>query len=156
MDNEHDVKWLKDRAEVESLAYIYGRAVDSRTREGYALFDQCMTPDVEVVYEFGTWKGVETQKKVTGDNMLRVFTFTHHIITNPLITITGDTAVGEYRCMAAHGMSTPKGQKVVFGGSTYTQDCVRTPAGWRIRRHHCGKSWIDDNGELLALMVGNT
>jgi hypothetical protein len=154
MSESRDLRWLLDCEDIKRLAYLYGRGIDARQVEDYSLFDQCLLPDVEIVYEFGTWKGLEEHKKITAANMLRVFTFTHHLITNPLISIKGDRATASYRCTAAHGIKTPQGEKIVYGGSTYTQDCVRTADGWRVSRHSCGKSWIDDQGELLAMMVG--
>jgi hypothetical protein len=105
------------------------------------------------VYTFGTWRGLEEHKKVTAANMLKVFTFTHHIITNPIIQITGDTAIGSYRSAAAMGIKATQGEKVIYGGATYIQECVRTPQGWRVQRHIEENPWMDDEGgNLLALM----
>jgi hypothetical protein len=156
MNDMKEIARVYDQAAIERLAYLYGRGVDARDAAGHdTYFDQCLLPDVEMVYEFGTWQGRDEHKRITAENMWKVFTFTHHLITNGIVDIDGDTATASYRCTAAHGMRTASGEKTVFGGSTYIQDCIRTPEGWRISRHVCEKSWIDDDGSLLAAMVGS-
>jgi hypothetical protein len=147
---------LSDTYEIQKLAFLFGMALDSRSVEGYELFDQCMTPDVEVSYEFGCWKGLAAQKENTRKMLTDVFTFTHHIVSNPVITITGDEADAKYKVTGAHGVRDGEGQRVIWGGAVYQQYCVRTSSGWRIKRHCCGKSWVDDSTGLMArLMAGS-
>src|SRR5690606_5210628 len=90
---------LRDSADIQRLAYLYGRGVDARTPEEHdKYFDACLAADAEIVYEFGSWKGLDAHKRITAENMLKVFTFTHHLITNPIIDVQGDTARASYRC----------------------------------------------------------
>jgi hypothetical protein len=146
---------IATHVQIERLAYLYGRGVDGRDHsEHNKYFDQCLMADVEMVYEFGTWRGREEHKRITAENMWTMFTFTHHLITNPLIEADGDTALASYRCTAAHGIKSDDRSRVVYGGSTYIQECVMTESGWRISKHICEKSWIDDDGSLMASMIG--
>jgi len=138
---------LRDRIEIERLVFLYGRALDGREEGDENLFDACM---LEVEYPFGTWKGVAEHKRIHRATIRVLFTMTQHVISNPLIEIRGDTASAQYYVHAAHGIATEGGQKIVYGGAVYTHDLVRTDAGWRIRRHHCRPTWIDDEGGLLA------
>jgi hypothetical protein len=48
---------------------------------------------------------------------------------------------------------TAEGDKVIYGGATYNQDCIRTSEGWRVQRHVEENPWIDDDGALLAMMT---
>lgn len=138
-------QWLRDRVEIEHLVYLYGRGNDVDVR----YFDQCMTDDVEVEYPFGKWKGLEEHKRMHQATIPVTFTFTQHFLVNPVIEIDGNTATGHYNVFAAHGMTTPEGQKVVYAGAIYMHDLVRTPKGWRIKRHQCVTKWVDDVGGLM-------
>lgn len=136
---------LLDRIEIEKLAFLYGRGNDMSS----SYFDQCMTDDVEVIYPFGQWKGLEEHKRQRDATIGIAFTFTQHLLTNALIDIDGDTAKAQYYVYAAHGIAKPGGQDIVYAGAIYTHDVVRTPKGWRIKRHHCDTLWIDDAGGLM-------
>lgn len=142
-------QWLVDRVHVEETGLMYGRANDDRD-PSQPLWDECMTEDVEVTYIFGSWRGLETHKKMHRAGLLEVFTLTRHALTNPRIVIDGDRASAEFLVHAVHGIATPQGEKIVYGGAIYYQDLIRTAAGWRIKRHRCETTWIDDNGGLLA------
>jgi len=147
--NEGDgqsARWLRDRIEIERLVYLYGRGNDVDV----AFFDQCMIDEVEVEYPFGKWKGLDAHKRMHQATIPVAFTFTQHYLSNPIIEIDGDTATGHYNVFAAHGMKTPDGQAVVYAGAIYMHDLVRTPKGWRIKRHRCVTTWIDDKGGLMS------
>jgi hypothetical protein len=140
---------LADRIGIERAAYLYGRALDSRDAEGQKLFKQCMLPDVEVEYFFGKWQGVEEHMKIHRATVQQNFTMTQHMLSNPLIEISGDTATAEWYVHAVHGVKSESGDRIVYAGAIYRQDLVRTSEGWRIKRHHCTTTWEDDGGKLL-------
>ena len=133
-----------DHAEIERLAFLYGRGNDISA----SFFDQCMCEDVEVVYPFGSWSGLETHKRMRDSTIGVAFAYTQHYLTNPLIEVNGATAKAQYYVFAAHGMKTAD-KAVVYAGAIYNHDLVRTEKGWRIRRHHCETLWIDDAGGLM-------
>lgn len=144
-----------DREAIRALAHLYGRGVDARSVAEQAAFDACLTEDVEVDYgEFGAWRGLDTHKQRLKATVMDVLAFTHHLVTNGIIAIDGDSAHASYRVTAAHGVPDGAGGvHVVWGGATYEQDCVRTPQGWRIARHYCGPAWTDDGGGMRRQLV---
>src|SRR5579862_7272737 len=85
------VQLLSDRAEIERLAYILARGNDIDINA----YDDCMCDDIEVIYSFGQWRGLEEHKRRCRE-MQSLFTFTQHVLTNPLIDVDGDTATAKY------------------------------------------------------------
>lgn len=138
------VQWLRDRTEIEKLAFLYAKGNDIDAK----YYEQCMCDDVEVVYPFGTWTGLEEHKRTRDATIGVAFTFTQHVISNAIIDVNGDTGRGEYYVYAIHGLRTPKGVKIICSGVIYTQDVIRTAKGWRIKRHHCEHIWAEDSGEI--------
>jgi hypothetical protein len=52
---------------------------------------------------------------------------------------------------ASHGLIGKDGQPaMVPAGALYTQDCVRTPEGWRVKYHRCRLLWIHDPDGLMG------
>lgn len=98
------------------LAGRLARVVD-RARYVQQLYpettDKCLTEYVDVEYEFGTWNGIEAHKHMVKNTILQVFSFTHHIISNDLIEIDGNTAIGEYRVTGSHGLMENGRQRVI-------------------------------------------
>jgi SnoaL-like domain len=143
--SEKDTQWLRDRVEIEKLAFLYAKGNDKSAD----YYDQCMCDDVEIVYSFGSWKGLAEHKQIRDDTIGVAFTFTQHVITNAIIDIDGDKAKGQYYVYAAHGLPQKSGgYKVICAGAIYTHDVVRTPKGWRIKRHHCETLWSENDAEL--------
>jgi hypothetical protein len=128
---------IVDRIEIEKLAFLFVRGNDIDA----SFFDQCLTKDVEVIYPFGEWKGLEEQKRHRDGSIGKTFAFTQSFLTNPIIDIDGDVAKAEYQVFAAHGKKAPEDKEIIYSGGIYTHDLVRTPDGWRIKRHHCKALW---------------
>lgn len=145
-----ELKLLCDQRDIERLAILVGRATDAWNEDDGKLWQQCMTDDIEIIYPFGSWRGIEAHKKIHRDTIKKVFTFVQHYITNPLIDVDGDKARAQYYAQAAHGVPTRDGVKVIMGACIYTHDLVRTAQGWRISRLQCRTTWIDDEGGLMA------
>jgi SnoaL-like domain len=141
-DMEH---WAKDRAEIESLMVLFARGHDVNSR----YYERCMADDVEIDYgdyEGGKFRGLAALQSIRDEHWSYDparperggFTFTWHVIANALIEVDGDTGRGEYYVHASHGLIGKDGEPaVVPAGALYTQDCVRTPDGWRLL-------WIHD------------
>lgn len=149
MNTQESLQWLIDRAEVEQVGILYGRANDDRD-EKQPLWDQCLAEDVVIEYPFGSWQGRNTHKRVHRAGILEVFEKTQHGLTNPVIHVDGDSATAEYLVHTAHILNSGGTSKIVFGGSIYQQDLIRTAEGWRICKHVCKGTWVDDEGGLLA------
>jgi hypothetical protein len=134
---------------IAQLGYMYGRGADTIGEYGHRYFDASLLPDVEVIYDFGSWRGLDEHKRMIG-NLQAAFAFTHHALTSPLIDIDGDVATSEFKVVAGHGVMVDRQMRVIWGGAIYRQDCLRTEAGWRVRRHICENSWVDDPAGLMA------
>lgn len=150
MDDQARTRAAADKLEIHEMMFRFSRATDARSPEELAIFDTCATPDLEVDYPFGSWRGLTKHKARVKATMMEVFAFTQHIACNPIVTVQGDRARADYKVMAAHGLAAPAGRTVLYGGADYSQDLVRTPAGWRISRHRCDRFWIDDPDGLMA------
>ena len=148
MGSEDLVRQLQDRIEIEKVGYLYGRALDGRNPD---LYDQCLTEDVRVEYPHGTWQGLEQHKANNRKTAQQAFNWTHHVYSNPLIAIDGDTATAQWYVTAWHGMPGEDGEEIVAAGALYDQELVRTPAGWRIARHVCTLRWTEDGGMVKDL-----
>jgi len=139
-----------DYQQVLELAHLFGRANDERTELAFDFIDRCLIEDVDMDYGLtGRWKGRELHKRVLKAAQT-VFTFSHHIITGPIIQIDGDRAHGEHMICAPHGVLADGVLHTVWAGGVYLQDCVRTSHGWRVRRHKFKPTWADSNSGLLA------
>jgi hypothetical protein len=137
---------VRDRAEIERLASLvaWGNDVDPE------YYDQCMCDDVEIVYSFAEWRGLEEHKRRCREYR-SVFTFTQHLLANPLIEVDGDSATAKYYVFASHGWKATGGKDIIYAGAIYTHDLVRTAKGWLIKRHHCETLWYDDPKELMQM-----
>ena len=133
-----------DRSEVERLVYIMVQAMDRREPDR---FDLCFDADVVVTYNFGTWRGRELHKQVYNATLPRLFSATHHMISNPVVDVSGDAAEAEYYVQAAHVIE--QGQKVVQIGLIYRQQVRRQPLGWRIVKHEAQSVWTSDPDDIM-------
>jgi len=149
MNNNDSLQWLVDKAQIEHVGMLYGRANDDRD-EAQPLWADCLAEDVVVEYPFGSWQGLETHRKIHRAGILNVFRKTQHALTNAIIDVSGGAATAEYLVHTAHVLLADDTDRIIFGGSIYRQNLVRTAEGWRIDRHQCFEPWIDDQGGLLS------
>lgn len=138
-----------DRAEIARLAYLMTHAMDSRN---VSLFAACLDNDVEVQYDFGSWRGREAHERIYRATLLRFFYATQHLVTNPLVDPIGDEAKAQYQVHAAH--LTEPGGAVAKIGLIYHQTAVRTPEGWRIRSHRARRIWLEDPAGIMENLAG--
>ncbi len=123
---------IRDRTEITDVLYRYAVAIDTKD---YDLLESVFTPDAAIDYnvERGT-KLPFSEMKEWLRQALRMFSTTHHAITNPLIEIDGDSARSVCYLTAAHVQLTHEGETnyAVLHGH-YSDRLVRTSEGWRIR-----------------------
>ncbi|HEX6352172.1 nuclear transport factor 2 family protein [Actinophytocola sp.] len=79
------------------------------------------------------------------------FDATQHLITNHLVTVTGDTAVCTASFQATHRLANPFGSPLWTLGGTYRFDLVRNGGSWRIAGVVMTTTWADGNKDLTAL-----
>ena len=104
--------------------------------------------------EDGVWEG-DKGGKVEGRAAIRdlfallrnTTPFAFHTMANPRIEINGDTAVGQWHLIlflvTAEGSVVDRPLGEIFGTGIYTNDFVRTPAGWRFRKIQCSAAFLE-------------
>ncbi|MEU3010370.1 nuclear transport factor 2 family protein [Nocardia asteroides] len=125
-----------DRAQIGSLVVRYYSAVDEQ-RVDRALIDSVFTED-------GRWIGptgaVRVGREVIAEQQaaaVRMFRATHHVTSDYLIDVAGDTARLRANLTAMHlwgaGSSDPAALESHFlAGGVFDGTAVRTDAGWRL------------------------
>jgi hypothetical protein len=120
----------------------FARAIDDGPGEAcFRTMAELLTPDVEIEYPSLAIHGLDAWYDFLLTGQRSDFLFTHHIISNALIEIDGDTATAHYLVTAAHGR--PETHDLLFMGGRYTQYLFRDGDGWRCHRHVCDHVWQD-------------
>lgn len=132
-----------DVVEISQLLYRYARAIDGRDWKALA---QVFTPDARIHY--AVERGADLRFEELGAWLARamtIFKVTQHVITNPLVDLAGDTARCTSYLTGTHvQVRRADGAEVLTTeGSTYTDELVRTAAGWRISARRLERAWID-------------
>jgi hypothetical protein len=86
--------------------------------------------------------------------MLGGFDATQHLITNHLVTVTGDAAVCTASFQATHRLANPFGAPLWTLGGVYRFDLVRVGEVWRIAGVVMTATWADGNKDLMSLVAG--
>jgi len=136
-----------DFFEIEQLLYRYGRAIDAKDWKALELV---FTRDARIHYAME--RGAEVSFAELGPwlaQAMRIFEVTQHVITNPLIELTGDSAQCVSYLQATHLQVRHDGTRVrTTEGGRYSDTLVRTPEGWRISSRRLDRTWVD--GEYLG------
>ncbi|MEV8373824.1 nuclear transport factor 2 family protein [Kribbella sp. NPDC056861] len=82
------------------------------------------------------------------------FDVTQHLITNQLVTVSGDTAVCTAAFQATHRLSSAAGGSLWTLGGDYRFELVRSDAGWLISAVTMTATWGDGNQHLMTLAGG--
>jgi ketosteroid isomerase-like protein len=109
----------EDRDEILQLMYRYNQAIDSGDADGWAA---TFTPD-------GVFD-VAGQVRSGRDELAAFAASVHglrHTMANPVIDVTGDVASVRAYFIVFQGAG-------VLGTGTYSDEVVRTPAGWRFAK----------------------
>jgi len=135
-----------DRAEITALLHRYARAIDSRNLDDLR---HVFTPDAAIEYTMDRGTKLDLPKVIPWlRETLRIFRQTAHVISDPVIDLAGDTAHSTCRLVASHIQVELDGrERTVVEGGAYTDEHVRTPAGWRIRARRLARHWVE--GEYL-------
>jgi 3-phenylpropionate/cinnamic acid dioxygenase small subunit len=143
---------LLDRAEISDVQLRYATGLDSRD---WPLFRSCFADEIET--DFSSVFGGEP-RKVSADRWTEAarrsvggLQATQHMITNHVITVTGDSATCIAYVQARHYLPNDKGEDTQTMFGYYTNRFVRTPAGWKIRACKLTLSWQTGNWGIFAL-----
>jgi 3-phenylpropionate/cinnamic acid dioxygenase small subunit len=124
---------LSDHQEIAQNLYRYARAVDTRN---FDLLDGIFTADALIRYDVpgGRELSYPNLKEWLAET-LAIFQRTQHVISNPLIELSGDAARSTCYLTAKHVQIAKNGNKVVTTqGGIYSDVHARTTHGWRISR----------------------
>jgi hypothetical protein len=79
---------------------------------------------------------------------------TQHLLTNHLVTVTGDTAVCTAAFQATHLLANPHGDPIWTLGGSYRFELVRNRPGWRIGAVTMTATWAGGNQQIMFLAAG--
>ena len=123
---------IEDREEIARLQARYVNLNDGGWSGPTHRFPEAVA---ELFVADGIWEGPETSGRACGRAAIvalfrefSVIPFIVHYITNPLIEIDGDTATGEWHAIVT---STMPGGQALWTLGKYSNNYLRTPAGWR-------------------------
>ncbi|TYC66670.1 nuclear transport factor 2 family protein [Streptomyces sp. CB01881] len=144
---------LRDRAEITDALYRFGLGQDLKDRE---LFASAFTADAELDFRpaAARWGGkppVMVGRDTIVDAILAMFTGrvdTTHQVTNPRITVDGDTARLTALVEAQHLLTADPGTHALLK-NPYTVDLVRDGSRWLIRRMRIDNTWF--TGDPVAV-----
>jgi hypothetical protein len=147
-----DQQEISDRLELIDLMVRYAHAVDTRSWDD---FDDIFTPDAIIDYTaFGGPTGGVGEIKAWLDETLAAFPAFQHLVSNPLLTIDGDSATGRTMCFNPMGVARAEGERgdprMFFCGLWYLDRFVRTSDGWRIASRAEEKSWTHNMGAAFG------
>lgn len=137
---------ISDHIEISQVLHRYFRSMDSKD---YELLDRVFAPGAVVHYE--SLEGLETTYEKMVPSFVafnQYFRLLQHMGAQLLIDLDGDSATSTINLRALHVQETHEGEEnawAIYG--LYTDQHIRTGAGWRIRRRHFVQ--LHTEGELL-------
>jgi hypothetical protein len=140
---------LEDIEEIRNLKIAYCKALDG----GWDPQGASHMGDLAALFvEDGIWDGRPSSPVARGRDEIREMIksfrpvpFIMHIVTNPKITVDGDSAHGTWDVVLP--MTSPSGQPNL-GFGAYDEVYARTPEGWKFRslRFHLAGLTLPPNG----------
>jgi hypothetical protein len=122
------IKELTDRAELIELIYRLGAALDEKRPE-----DLRTIYTDQAVFEFSNKPDIGNLESAIDNarTMNKHFARTHHVITNPIVQLDGDTATVRANLIATHVYRDDEPGLHYEAGIVYHFLSVRTAQGWR-------------------------
>ena len=146
---------LRDRAEISDLVYRYGAGLDF---QDWTLWRSIFLDPVWIdLSDFvpeppPRLLPVDVQVKAAR-TMFRGFTATQHLMMNHRIALDGDTATLVAPMRAEHWIDNPGGPDRFTMFGYYTDDFVRTDAGWRIARVRLSLTRVEGDREVMNIAL---
>ncbi|WP_173922397.1 nuclear transport factor 2 family protein [Agromyces sp. Marseille-P2726] len=153
---EDRLQLLLDRCEIERIVYDYATGLDTKD---WSLWRSIFTDEVQVKFrpaaeaEFTglgqEWVSMSADEWVEGRRVLFTgLATTQHQMSNPRITVEGDTATCVMYMQAIHFMPGAPDLEYTIGGY-YIDDLVRTPEGWKLARVNLNVTWERGDATML-------
>jgi len=147
-----DLETLIARAEISDVVNRYATGIDRRDWE---LYRSCFADEMEL--DFTSWSGgepshVAAEQWVAGvRDGLSGFDATHHVSSNHVITVTGDSATCVSYMVAYHIFATGMGENIFTLGGHYTNRLRKTNDEWKIWGCKLTVTWATGNRHLFEL-----
>lgn len=126
-----------DKAEIRDLLYTYCRGVDRADSEVLA---SIFTPEARC--EYGVFSGTIAEFCAFARSFVDAIGPTHHNITNSIIQVSGDSAVGETYGIAVHGdVSEEHGIVDLIVFVRYNDRFERRDGAWKIAHREVIYDW---------------
>ncbi len=146
------LKLLLDRSEISDVQLRYATGLDFRD---WTAFRSCFADEVEVDFTSlfpGPPRTVSADRWTeSARRTVSGLAATQHMITNHVITVDGDRALCVAYVQAQHYLPNDKGDSTQTMGGYYTNQFVRTSAGWKISACKLTLTWTTGNWHIFAL-----
>ncbi|MCD9193518.1 nuclear transport factor 2 family protein [Streptomyces albireticuli] len=142
-----DVRTLADHAALTTLLDRFAAGLDSTApdRNDETWYRSLFTEDVRLELPNGVHHGTAGLDGFLGAPK-KAWARTHHLVTNPVVTVDGDRATGRANAHATHvphpaedGTTGP----LFVGGAHYDYTAVRTADGWRVDALTASVVWVE-------------
>jgi len=139
------IKKLTDRSELIELVYRLGAALDEKRSE-----DLRTIYTDQAVFEFSSNPDIgDLESAIDNANKMgKHFAHTHHVMTNPIVELDGDSATVRVNLIATHVYRDDEPGLHYQVGIVYRFMAVRTALGWRFSHVKLKQIW--SNGQWNA------
>jgi len=141
-----------ERIDVAQVVYSYATGVDTKD---WALYRSIFTDEVDI--DFSSWDG-RPAARMRGDAwvagvrpLFLGLDATQHSMTNPRIAIDGERATCVMYVQAAHFLHHDGGDPEFTIGGYYTDELVKTAAGWKLCAVKLTVTWRRGNYHVMTL-----
>jgi hypothetical protein len=134
-DPTQQLQWLVDRALISDLLCDFARRVDTHDQAGYGAN---FAPDAVLDLPFGLVEGREAILAMRGPQPPMG---THHISSNHMIRLDGDTAQSRSYLQATHIADVSEPARFWQAGGWYDCEFGRLTEGWRFTRVKLTVRW---------------
>lgn len=135
-----DSTYATDYLQIVEVMNLYGRAMDGRRWE---LMDDVFVEDAVAAFPSIELHGRE-QIVTTIKGAMDVCDATHHVFTNHLVEVHGDSCDASMYVRAYHERADGDGVLRHDYYGSYTATLIRTPVGWRVNR------WAEHTTAILG------
>lgn len=123
---------LIDRARILDTLMAYATGID---RRDWALYRSIFADEVD--FDFTSWSGLKMRMKADDwllavQDTLSCFDATQHTLSNPVVSLDGDSASVVAHMTALHYLVTDGISEIQMLGGYYDHRMVRTGDGWQI------------------------
>lgn len=150
------IQLLLDRSEIERVVYDYATGLDTKD---WHLWRSIFADEVHVKFRPAAeaaftglgqeWVSMSAEEWVEGRRVLFTgLATTQHQMSNPRITVDGDTAKCTMYMQAIHFMPGEPTVEYTLGGY-YIDDLVRTAEGWKLTRVNLNVTWERGDATML-------